>query len=153
MQVCDWLKLWSMLVDCTHAICCEKCEVPTRVKRCRSKAPSYHTGRPTCHGVLPSARALHCVNALRTTAATCLLRISADCTVLPSAWALHRADALRTHVRTVNDDEALRARLDQRITTRQFNNLHYTALYDFKTLINTVCVFYCDCHYKQSHTS
>ena len=50
IQVCDWLTTCHGVVDCTLAICCE-CQL-TRVKRCRSKTPSFQPGRPTCHGVV-----------------------------------------------------------------------------------------------------
>ena len=49
----DWSTACHGVVDCTLAICCEKCEAPTyRVKRCRYKTPSFQSGRTTCQPVI-----------------------------------------------------------------------------------------------------
>ena len=52
IQVCDWLKSYAWVVECTRTICCEECKVPTYSSLQMSlKSSSFHLGRPTCHGV------------------------------------------------------------------------------------------------------
>ena len=42
--ICAWV------VECTHAICCEECEVTTNANLKMSLgSPSFHSARPTCH--------------------------------------------------------------------------------------------------------
>jgi hypothetical protein len=49
--VIGWLQLWPMLTALLPSVVRNSKWQLTRVKRCRSKPPSFPCGRPTCHGV------------------------------------------------------------------------------------------------------
>ena len=47
IQVCDWLTACYGVLDCTLAICCEKCEVPTYSSQKMSLKAANFPPRPT----------------------------------------------------------------------------------------------------------
>jgi len=47
IQICDWSKSDAWVVECTHAICCEECEVTTYANLKMSlEPPSFHPALP-----------------------------------------------------------------------------------------------------------